>query len=567
MLLSRSWLGLGLLTIAYALTTDNSTSTITWQACPEINKNISILNDNVGSAAPFDCAKLSVPLDYTDLASGSLDLDLFKVNATKEPVLGTVLINFGGPGGTGAQNLPAFATQFQRVIGEQWNLLSWDPRGTGRTIPFICNLPASPLSAITKRDDPGIVKTNLTAGFVNGGWDYVGLVAETCYQQANQTGQLISSAFVARDMMRIVDALGEDGLLRYYGWSYGTALGSIVSAMFPDRVERVLLDGNLNPHTYQTGDYGNFLVDTDEVFSGFLQGCVDNKQSCDLAQYTNANTTGDILDVLNQALLPLATNATTGVEAFLTFVAVQGFIFSDLYFPATWPTLASTITSVLNGSAASLTPTSPASSSPTVEPWDLSANSVLGIRGADATLRTDSEEEYLPIVKYGSTVSNFDTQYTSLWVSARWKIAAKEQYTGNFSVTTKHPIMYINGKFDPVTPLINAYNGSQSFVGSAVLPHGGYGHGIVADPSTCVNQYVQAYFANGTLPPSDAFCEPDQTPWAYAEAVAAAAASPSASSSGTSPSPSSYTSGASRQGINVLIVAWLLLINQLIGVL
>ena len=54
---------------------------------------------------PFDCASLPVPLDYTDSGSGTLDLALIRVNATKEPVLGSVLWNPGGPGGTGVENL------------------------------------------------------------------------------------------------------------------------------------------------------------------------------------------------------------------------------------------------------------------------------------------------------------------------------------------------------------------------------------------------------------------------------------------------------------------------------
>ena len=53
----------------------------------------------------FDCAKLPVPLDYTNLDSGSLPLQLIKVNATKEPVLGSVLFNPGGPGSSAVEDL------------------------------------------------------------------------------------------------------------------------------------------------------------------------------------------------------------------------------------------------------------------------------------------------------------------------------------------------------------------------------------------------------------------------------------------------------------------------------
>lgn len=48
-------------------------------------------------------------------------------------------------------------------------------------------------------------------------WARGAITADICYRNQKKIGSLISSAFVARDMIRIVDALGEDGLLRYYG--------------------------------------------------------------------------------------------------------------------------------------------------------------------------------------------------------------------------------------------------------------------------------------------------------------------------------------------------------------
>jgi hypothetical protein len=72
---------------------------IDFQPCPQLNQEIAALFDGV-QLTPFECAKLSVPLDYTVSNSEPLALDLFRVPATEKPVLGSVLINFGGPGGT-----------------------------------------------------------------------------------------------------------------------------------------------------------------------------------------------------------------------------------------------------------------------------------------------------------------------------------------------------------------------------------------------------------------------------------------------------------------------------------
>jgi pimeloyl-ACP methyl ester carboxylesterase len=517
MLLILALTAISLYTAANALPQARDQRDIDWQPCPELNRNITAIVGVEGT--PFECAKLSVPLDYTNPESEPLDLDLFRVNATKEPVLGTVLINFGGPGGSGAENLPVFAAEMAANIGEQWNLLSWDPRGTGKTIPFDCKIEDPTTTTSTrKRDTDVLASANLTEYFMNGGWESAGLLADACYTAMNGTGSYIGTAFVARDMMEIVDALGEDGLLRYYGWSYGTALGSYVAAMFPERIERVVLDANINPHDYQTGHYGDFLVDADKTLSAFLEECLKNKDECALAQYTNANETADLLNPINQLLGPLAANASTNNEAWTSYSGIAEIIYGQLYYPFAWPKLAETITNVLNGTD---TQTAGAAPDTIVEQYNLGTPwAVAGIRASDALWRTDSAEEYLPQVEHQDTVSSFNTPYPSLWVSARWKMDAKERYKGDFRVKTKHPILYVNSEYDPATPLANAYNASESFEGSVVLPHSGYGHGIVVSPSECVAKHIQVYFKDGILPERGTHCEPDLGPWEQAKARA-----------------------------------------------
>lgn len=96
------------------------------------------------------------------------------------------------------------------------------------------------------------------------------MAAEACYEANADTGSFLGTAFVARDMLRIVEALNEDGLLHYWGTSsslapttpltvpgtsYGSFLGDTFAAMFPDRVGHMLLDANVNPHEFTSGRY------------------------------------------------------------------------------------------------------------------------------------------------------------------------------------------------------------------------------------------------------------------------------------------------------------------------
>lgn len=489
---------------------------IKWDSCPELNKNMTALTEAITiKTTTFQCGKLSVPLDYTDPNSGSLGLDLFRVQATKEPALGTILFNPGGPGETAAQALPAIASDLKANVGEQYHLVSWDPRGTGNTIPFICPEAAgkSDAGSAHKRDTNKLLKINLTDYFSSGGWESARTTADACYAQNNKTGSLIGTVSTARDMLEILEALGEDGLLRFYGASYGTVLGHYFAALFPDRVERMVLDGTIEPDAYRQGHYGDNIRDADAVVNGVFSACVLNKAECLLAQYLQANYTQDIYDGIN-AILDPATANMTGADIGVALASFKALLFNPgLYSPSLWPSIDTALVALLSRITEESEESESASEGSSWS-YGRAMGAGVGIRGADTTFQPNSVEAYLPIVQRQAAVSSFsDIWYINSWVAARWKMAANENFFGNFTAKTRHPILYVNGKYDPVTPLAMAEAASRGFEGSVVLTHGGYGHTEAADPSSCVHDHVYAYFTNGQLPKPSTFCEPDLGIW------------------------------------------------------
>jgi len=63
---------------------------------------------NATSTAPIECGSFVVPLDYTEPTNETIRLELLRIPASKFPSKGSIFFNFGGPGDSGKESLPAF---------------------------------------------------------------------------------------------------------------------------------------------------------------------------------------------------------------------------------------------------------------------------------------------------------------------------------------------------------------------------------------------------------------------------------------------------------------------------
>ncbi|KAK2765070.1 hypothetical protein FQN54_008769 [Arachnomyces sp. PD_36] len=468
-------------------------SSLQWHPCGEIEDEISEIYP---VPLPIECASLPVPLDYTDENSETLDLSLVRVNATLEPVQGSILFNPGGPGGSGVEYVALSSDSLHAILGGQFNLIGFDPRGTGKTIPFNCNATDAPWD-IARRDI--VAARNMTEDlfFI---WDAMEDASDSCAETMADIGDYLGTPFVARDMIEIVDALGEDGLLHYWGMSYGTFLGATFAAMFPERVGRVLLDSVVNPHEYVDGTWMSCLEDVDKGFFALLSECVDSPDRCPLGRYFGPTTTAhDLLEAIDAELKSL--NSSPGGD--IVYTSIKLAIHSALYAPRRWPSIADTLQALLNGTATEQPPRAP-------DPYNEGVHAHEGIKCGDTPWRADSPEDIIDIVVQQSQVSGFsDAWFPYTWVCPTWRFDAKERYTGDFTAKTNYPLLLINGEYDPITPISGAYNTSAGFEGSVVLPHSGYGHGSTSHPSVCTARAIRSYFLDGELPGLGAHCEPD----------------------------------------------------------
>ena len=185
------------------------------------------------------CATLEVPLDYSEPNGKAIKLALFRIPA-KDPKqrIGALLFNPGGPGESGIAFLRSAGGVISDELAAQFDLVSWDPRGTGASDPVVCGpgfaraldlpLPVPTTASQLAAADAAAVR-----------------VDRACQQQAGPILGEVATVDTARDLDRIRAALGEPRI-SYIGLSYGTFLGQVYANLFPTHVRAMVLDGVSN---------------------------------------------------------------------------------------------------------------------------------------------------------------------------------------------------------------------------------------------------------------------------------------------------------------------------------
>ncbi|MGW1178591.1 alpha/beta hydrolase [Kitasatospora sp. NPDC002543] len=194
---------------------------VDWQRCPG--------DDGTDpDTAIVQCATLKVPLDYADPAGRTIDVALAKVPAAdRENRLGALLLNPGGPGNSGVKMVRWGWQNYQGPLHDRYDLVGFDPRGTGDTVPLQC-LDDSTRDEYDATDDPDYGRGRV--------------LAEACEARHADLLPHLGTRDTARDLDVLRGALGERRL-DFLGFSYGTHLGARYAEEFPDRTGRLVLDG------------------------------------------------------------------------------------------------------------------------------------------------------------------------------------------------------------------------------------------------------------------------------------------------------------------------------------
>lgn len=458
-----------------------------WAACPA---------DVAARIAPqvADCTTVSVPLDYSEPGGTQISLLVSRIASTNpEKRRGILLFNPGGPGGSGLDQPSLLIKKgLPASVMDAYDLIGMDTRGVQHSTPMSCGLtedlgywanvpPYAP-------DDAAVTAQATIAKSV----------AERC-AASDKDDQLrhLTTANIARDLDRIRVALGEQKA-GFYGASYGSALGAAYDSLFPDTIDRIVVDSNLADTHLDRDGLRRFARGVEETFPDFAKWAAERHGSYGLGR-TPAQVRKTYFSLAERLDKTPAPNGTDGaVFRYLTFAHLYG----DVQYGA----LAQMWQALLNPAATTPAPAIAAAAAP-AWPVDNALTVFLAVTCNDiqwpedvATYRRAVAEDRKRYPMFGAATAN-------IIPCAYWKHEPSEPPV---AVNRKGPadVLMLQNRRDPVTPAVNAELLRKKFGQRAKLvTTDDSGHGVyVLGGNACALNLTTAYLVDGKMPARDTMC-------------------------------------------------------------
>ena len=438
----------------------------------------------------FQCATLAVPIDYTKLSTGTFEIALLKYEARTSKKLGSLIVNPGGPGGSGVDYAYAAEYIFSPAILDRYDIVGFDPRGVSRSAPIRC-LTDKELDANNNSDS----KPDNDAEFQQILKDTKKYV-EKC-KDKNKYLTSYSTANVARDLDILREALG-DKQLNYMGKSYGTYLGTLYAHFFPEKVGRVVLDGAVDPSISNFQQTLTQAIGFDQAFTSFAADC-NKRKNCTLPKEKDA-AVAEMQALFSQAAQkPFATKKKSG-RTLSESMMVLGTA-SAMYDSQTgWPQLRRAIAEAQKGHGDTFLkladeytgrqndgsyPNNEFDSGAVIDCLDFNEpRSVDQIR-SDAKAFATKAPLFGPYLTYGGVTCKFFNQDSEVAIEP---------------TSTANPVIVIGTTGDPATPYEWAQGLSKLLINSRLISLTGEGHTGQGQGNACIDDQVDDFYLTGKAP-------------------------------------------------------------------
>lgn len=361
----------------------------------------------------FQCARLELPLDYWNgTTNQTLSLAVIRkpaaVPITDSRYAGPVIVNPGGPGGSGIEYVVGAGERLRHSVdsptiddphGKYFDIMSFDPRGVGFTTPNVHCFADSGLSkgwSLRVMEEGILGASDATFGRL---WSMAIARAGSCslpLEDGKDIKPYVTTAHTARDMLELVEHHGrwreteasrlitaqEPGQHRsmkhgeseviesqvpealkykpnqekilYSGGSYGTYLGLAFAAMFPERIHRFRVDGLVDANDYRKVLWSDNLRDTEKEMHEFYYHCARaGYPACALANATGASTIADVESRVKNITDSLIHNPLPVIgpnPEVITYSDAKHLTFAGLYSPIrSFPQIANLLAGIEQG--------------------------------------------------------------------------------------------------------------------------------------------------------------------------------------------------------------------------
>ncbi len=454
-----------------------------------------------GCGNGLDCARLTVPSDYSDPGAATLELAVARLRTDRSR--GSLLLNPGGPGGSGVDYVRSARWALSAALRAGYDIVGFDPRGVADSSPVDCVDDQEYYELLAADGTPDSAAEvaeieRLSSGF-----------GEGCLMRSPDVAPYIDTESAARDMDILRAVLGDERLT-YLGKSYGTLLGAQYAELFPSRVGRLVLDGvlpsSLDADELTLGQARAF----DVALRRFVEYC-DPQPGCPLPGGVDAG-----VERIQRFLADLDQEPLPGIgDRVVTESLATYAVLSFLYFPPRdWDDLIYGLEEGFSGDGSVL----------------LDMVDERTERNRDGTYWNNGNEAFYAIACLDRPAvggAGHSEQLAREWATVapvfgpylawgnlpcwQWPMgpgtAAAAGDLPVFTAPGSDPILVVSTRFDTATPYEWGVQVAEELDNAVLLTYEGDGHTAYFSGSQCVDDAVDAYLLEGTLPVEGASCE------------------------------------------------------------
>jgi pimeloyl-ACP methyl ester carboxylesterase len=450
-----------------------------------------------GCGEGLECAELTVPLDYAKPDGRTITLALAREPAAdREQRAGSIVVNPGGPGGSGVDYVSGRGSPVSPGVRERFDIVGFDPRGVQRSAALKC-LSAQEADRFYSFDGSPDSEAEATAGYLLGE-----RFAQLCAQADASILPFLGTRDAARDLDILRAALGEK-TLNYLGKSYGTLLGARYAEQFPGQVGRFVLDGGIDPSLDADGYARGQATGFERALDSFIADCA-SRRGCPLGR-----DRARAEDRLNTYLERLDTRPQQVGDRQLTqALAILGVV-ASLYSTSSWGTLRTALGQGFNGNGAGMLALADFYSDrrPDGTYATNSLDAFYGIscldrddpKGVDATQRLADDLTENVSRTFGAFLAWGNTPCQS------WTIDPTST-PGRIAAEGAGPILVVGTTRDPATPYEWSEALAEQLSSGTLLTYDGDGHTAYRSGSECIDRVVDRLLLSGTAPEGDVRC-------------------------------------------------------------